>query len=98
VKKFIGSSQLLEGEPQFDRDLFVNHLDVPDDLRKLRGSARNRREIEDPEEEEEQSLKMTKEFIWTIQSLTKDEMDLQLDFASTSFISFDDIDAIVFQF
>jgi len=57
VKKSLGSSQLIEGEPRFDRDLFVNHLNVPDDLRKLRGSARNKREIEDPdEEEEEQSL------------------------------------------
>jgi len=41
---------------------------------------------------------MTKEFDWTIQSLTKNEMVMQLDFASTSFISHDDVDAIVFQF
>jgi len=98
-KKWLSSSQLAEGVPLFDRDLFVEKLEVPKDLRMLRGgSSANQREIEVPEDEEEEAEEMSKEFAFTITSFTKDEMNLQLIFTSPDFISHFEVDALVFEF
>jgi len=43
--KWLGSSQLTEGEPKFDQELFLKHLPVPEELRQLRGS-KSKGEIE----------------------------------------------------